>query len=506
MKKRAIKVFGELSYASTPEDDYSREDEKLIRQYAHLSYGTDPIVTPLANEIERMRSERKLILLKNTICTFLFIIIFIAICISSEVLRDRSLISAVVFVMFDSDAYSTNLALGFTALLFIATVLHGNARAPRPYSQNRYKRTLQDHIKDLYRRGHLNQEGFTPAQYKFPYRKIMLDKSAAFLTLDSLRHSSHLRRIERKFPQIDFKSYLPSIYKEDMIFSERIDHLRKAEGTNRVSLFLCWAIAIYYFVFYISLPFKIASQGGDFAESARYLLTWLNGNTYTFFAHLEWYWKILVHAGAYLLLITLRSTSSPSPKQLRQLKGDIFDSIEVLARGDKLGYAGLVREDRASPLLASSSATDVVKDPEYDVAISFAGEDRHHAQDLAKKLRGKGITVFYDEYMQADLWGRDLAQHLHRVYSKQARFCVVFISASYARKVWTTHELRSALERAVRSTQGQYILPIRLDDTEVDGLPATVGYLPIEMGIPRIAELILEKIASNRSSATFMSS
>lgn len=43
---------------------------------------------------------------------------------------------------------------------------------------------------------------------------------------------------------------------------------------------------------------------------------------------------------------------------------------------------------------------------EFDVALSFAGEDRQHAKKLADLLNACGYTVFYDEYEQADLWGK----------------------------------------------------------------------------------------------------
>lgn len=35
---------------------------------------------------------------------------------------------------------------------------------------------------------------------------------------------------------------------------------------------------------------------------------------------------------------------------------------------------------------------------EYDIALSFAGEDRKYAEKLALKLRDKGVRVFYDNW------------------------------------------------------------------------------------------------------------
>src|SRR6185503_19148594 len=115
---------------------------------------------------------------------------------------------------------------------------------------------------------------------------------------------------------------------------------------------------------------------------------------------------------------------------------------------------------------------------DYDLALSFAGEDRQVAENLASLLVRDGIRVFYDSYEKAALWGKDLYQHLQGVYRDKARYCVVFVSAAYSRKLWTKHELRQAQARAFRERQ-EYILPIRLDDTEIPGLNPTTGYIDL---------------------------
>src|SRR2546429_9687107 len=112
---------------------------------------------------------------------------------------------------------------------------------------------------------------------------------------------------------------------------------------------------------------------------------------------------------------------------------------------------------------------------DYDIALSFAGEDRQRVEELAALLVEDGVRVFYDLYEQAVLWGKDLYQHLQSVYRDRAQYCLVFVSSHYARKLWAKHELRQAQARAFREHH-EYILPVRLDDTEIPGLNATVGY------------------------------
>ncbi len=116
---------------------------------------------------------------------------------------------------------------------------------------------------------------------------------------------------------------------------------------------------------------------------------------------------------------------------------------------------------------------------EYDIAISFAGEDRLTAQKIAQELKENGIHVFYDEFEEAKLWGENLYDYLHKVYSEKAQYCIMLISKHYASKAWTNHERQSAQERAFRERQA-YILPVKIDDTSIPGLPETIGYISLK--------------------------
>jgi hypothetical protein len=131
---------------------------------------------------------------------------------------------------------------------------------------------------------------------------------------------------------------------------------------------------------------------------------------------------------------------------------------------------------------------------EYEVALSFAGEQRELAKALHDFLKKQNITCFFDEEEQATLWGKDLFDHLSEIYSKRARYCVIFVSGAYADKVWTTHERRAAQERALRQKSDEYILPIRCDGTKVPGLNENVAYVSAELGMEKIAQLLAKKL------------
>lgn len=131
----------------------------------------------------------------------------------------------------------------------------------------------------------------------------------------------------------------------------------------------------------------------------------------------------------------------------------------------------------------------------YHVALSFAGEDREYVKRVAAQLTSEGVEVFYDEYEEADLWGKNLYTHLRDVYENKALFTVIFVSENYRKKLWANHELESAQARAFE-TNKEYILPAFFDTSvRVPGLLRTIGHIRLSGRTPEaFAALIVEKL------------
>lgn len=136
---------------------------------------------------------------------------------------------------------------------------------------------------------------------------------------------------------------------------------------------------------------------------------------------------------------------------------------------------------------------------EFDVALSFASEQRDYVEQVADFLTGKGLTVFYDKFYPSHLWGKDLSIYLHDVYSRKSKFCIMFISKAYIEKAWPTHERESALQRQVE-VRGEYILPVRFDATEIPGFSSSISYIDAQTTSPEdLAKIFLEKFNSENS-------
>jgi hypothetical protein len=133
---------------------------------------------------------------------------------------------------------------------------------------------------------------------------------------------------------------------------------------------------------------------------------------------------------------------------------------------------------------------------EYDVAVSFAGEDRTQVSLLVSALEARGVEVFYDFNESARLWGKDLENELARIYAQEARFMVLCLSKAYPVKDWTRFELDIG-GRAAKKRPSEYLLPLRLsaDLDPIVGLKNTIGYqtMSTQGDVDRIAELLLAK-------------
>lgn len=133
----------------------------------------------------------------------------------------------------------------------------------------------------------------------------------------------------------------------------------------------------------------------------------------------------------------------------------------------------------------------------FDVAISYAGPQRDIAERIADRLRSAGHVPFFDRYYAAQLWGKDQTEAFERIYGRQAKFCLMLISAEYRDRIWTTHERRAALSRAVEQRDREYILPVQCESeaVQLDGLPASVNYISIAQHSPdEIADMIIAKL------------
>lgn len=126
----------------------------------------------------------------------------------------------------------------------------------------------------------------------------------------------------------------------------------------------------------------------------------------------------------------------------------------------------------------------VESDKEYDVFISHASEDKEDVvRPLAKSLKEKGISVWYDEFELKI--GDNLRRKIDQGLSK-SRFGIVVISRAFIKKGWTNYELDGLMTKAISGEQ--ILLPIWHDITKQE----VIDYSPS----------LADKVARNTSQET----
>lgn len=189
----------------------------------------------------------------------------------------------------------------------------------------------------------------------------------------------------------------------------------------------------------------------------------------------------------------LRGNGTEFPKECDFGHWDGTSDAEIFAQGEALKHALFPQKPASNPRSPSSEPVGTTS-RSYQVALSFAGEQREYVRAVAEALAARHVAVFFDEFEAVNLWGKDGAEHFHQVFSQDAQYVVMFISADYVAKSWTRQERRAALSRQIEQ-EAEYVLPVRFDDTPVPGFPSTQQYLTADRYTPaELAKLIADKI------------
>lgn len=130
---------------------------------------------------------------------------------------------------------------------------------------------------------------------------------------------------------------------------------------------------------------------------------------------------------------------------------------------------------------------------DYDIAISFAEEDVKIAEQIAEALKAKKIKPYFYKDERAENWGENLFNIILKRYSAQAHFALILISKDYVQKWWTNIE-RQIIQMHPQRDGHPYLLPLYLDDTQLEGLTKNTLREKWKDNAEEIAGLILKKI------------
>lgn len=137
-----------------------------------------------------------------------------------------------------------------------------------------------------------------------------------------------------------------------------------------------------------------------------------------------------------------------------------------------------------------------MQDTQYDFAISFAGENRILAREIATQLSILDAHVFFDEQFEINFLGVAWSSQFERIFGKDSRLVVCILDNHYREKIWPTFERECFLPRIPSGD----VIPIFLDDTVFVGIPSDI--IGIKFGkssnpgedLTRVADEIASKL------------
>lgn len=103
----------------------------------------------------------------------------------------------------------------------------------------------------------------------------------------------------------------------------------------------------------------------------------------------------------------------------------------------------------------------------FDVAISFAGENRKLADLITTYLKILDYEVFYDELYEANYIGSSWSKEFERIFTTDSKYVICLLDCFHKQKIWPTFE-RECFSEKLPLNQ---LIPIFLDDSKFVGIP-----------------------------------
>ena len=146
------------------------------------------------------------------------------------------------------------------------------------------------------------------------------------------------------------------------------------------------------------------------------------------------------------------------------------------------------------------SVQSVTHGYKYDLAISFASEQKDRVDSFVQIFERAGLSVFYAPRPQASarMIGEELPRYFESVFGTEARRCIIFASEDYGEKVWTGYERQVIIDTFVKRRAG-YVWPIMFDDVKIEGLPGSIGHMsPSDGTDEEIALAIVDRLMEEK--------
>jgi hypothetical protein len=113
---------------------------------------------------------------------------------------------------------------------------------------------------------------------------------------------------------------------------------------------------------------------------------------------------------------------------------------------------------------------DQNEDFDFEVALSFAGENRALARFISESLTTLDVSNFYDEMFESNFLGTAWSSQFKDIFSRKSKYVVVILDKHHLEKIWPTFEREHFSPRV----ESHSVIPIFLDDTKFVGISSDI--------------------------------
>lgn len=113
----------------------------------------------------------------------------------------------------------------------------------------------------------------------------------------------------------------------------------------------------------------------------------------------------------------------------------------------------------------------------YDIAFSYASEQKDIIEKYSNKFRSLGLDIFIDTEHPDLFVFKHVPDTLKQIYDDDEIVMLVFLSKDYAKKDFTKYEGHIAFDRLLKEKR---LAIIKLDDSSLSWLPSSFFYFDVK--------------------------
>ena len=136
----------------------------------------------------------------------------------------------------------------------------------------------------------------------------------------------------------------------------------------------------------------------------------------------------------------------------------------------------------------------------YDLALSYASEQKDYVSSVYKLLKLKGLSVYFASAYQEELTGIDMTEEFYSIFHDQCLFIAAFVSNDYLQKKRPMAEAAIGQMRS-REERRNCLIPVYWGDARLPDFDPEINFLSADKPAEMVAHYLAEAVRIYRQKA-----